>query len=131
MRVEPHGDAPLKSGVADSGGPSFIGCARVPNGCAINESPVQPKFQRVGKKTTGVLGYITTPVYLPNAAVLSGDERSVGIIKIDVEFHVVEHLACRYLLGRDALKAHKAIIDEGCRTDYLSSLRSTVPRSYH
>lgn len=73
---------------------------------------MQPKFQGVGKKTTGVLGYITTPVYLPNAAALSGDESNAGIIKIDVEFQVVEHLTCGYLLGRDALKAYKAITDE-------------------
>jgi hypothetical protein len=49
---------------------------------------------------------------LPNAAALNGDERNPRIIKIDAEFKVVERLACGYLLGRDALKAYKAIIDE-------------------
>lgn len=43
--VEPYGDAPLKPGVADSGGPSLIGRTQAPNGCAISESPLQLKFQ--------------------------------------------------------------------------------------
>src|SRR5947207_5038866 len=84
----------------------------MPNEYAISESPIQPKFQEIDKKTTGVLGYITAPVYLPNAAALSGDERNAGIIRIDVEFQVVEHLTCGYLLERDALKAYKAVIDK-------------------
>lgn len=124
--VESHGDAPLKPDVVDSDEPSLIERTQVPNDYTINELPFQPKFQGIEKKTMAVLGYITVSIYLPNAAALSSDERNLGI-KIDVEFQIVEYPACGYLLGRDTLKAYKAIIDEDSGHNNLPSNRSILP----
>ena len=51
-------------------------------------------------------------MFLPNAAALSGDVRSASILRLSVEFQVVEKLAAGYLIGRDITRAYKAIIDE-------------------
>src|SRR5437762_386300 len=66
--VGAHGNNPLKSGVADSGGPSLIEESLVPPKFTITESPLNPTFHGVGCSTTGVKGYVSLPIRFPNAA---------------------------------------------------------------
>ena len=110
--VEPHSDAPLSSGVVDSGGPSIIQQDLVPKHHKILPSPCNPKFHGIGNNTTGVQGYVVLPMYLPNAAAIAGDASEARVLCLSVEFQVVEHVAAGFLIGRDATKAYKAIIDE-------------------
>lgn len=112
VEIESHGNAPLKSGVTDSDDLSLIEYAQILDECAIKESPLQPKFQRIDTKIINILGYIIILIYLLNAAALSDDERSVDIIRIDMKFQIMKHLTCGYLLGRDVLKVYKIIIDK-------------------
>jgi len=110
--TKPHSNAPLSSGVADSGGPSIIQQDLVPQQHKILPSPCNPKFQGIGNNTTDVQGYVVLPMYLPNAAAISGDASEARVLCLPVEFQVVEQVAAGFLIGRDALKAYKAIIDE-------------------
>ena len=73
---------------------------------------MQLKFQEIEKKTINILDYIIISIYFFNVVILSNDKRNAGIIRIDIEFQVVEHLICEYLIERDILKAYKIIIDE-------------------
>ena len=43
---------------------------------------------------------------------MNDDERNTEIIRIDIEFQVIEHLTYEYLIERDVLKVYKIIIDE-------------------
>jgi hypothetical protein len=51
---------------------------------------MQPVFATIGNGRTLAAGYVVLPVHFPNAAALSGDERSGTVVKIWVEFQVVE-----------------------------------------
>ena len=53
---------------------------------------------------------------------MTGDTRKTRIAKIMVEFQVVEHYPAGFLLGRDALKAYKMIIDEEHSAIWINSL---------
>jgi hypothetical protein len=108
----PDSNTPIITGVADSGGPSIIQKDLIPPDCTINPSPMNPSFQGIGNHTTDVLGYVLLPVHLPNQAALDGNSRKARILKLWIEFQVVDNLAAGFLIGRDALKGYKAIIDE-------------------
>jgi hypothetical protein len=110
--MKPHSDAPLSSGVADSGGPSIIRRDLVPKHHKILPSPCNPKFHGIGNNTMDVQGYVVLPMYFPNTAAISGDTPEARVLCLPVEFQVVEQVAAGFLIGRDALKAYKAIIDE-------------------
>jgi hypothetical protein len=110
--MEPHSDTPLFSGVVDSGGPSIIQQDLVPEHCKILPSPLNPKFHSIGNKKTGIQGYVVLPIYLPRATAITGNASEARVLCLPVEFQVVEQVAAGFLIGRDALKAHKAIIDE-------------------
>ena len=110
--TEPHSNAPLFSGVVDSGDPSIIQQDLVPKHYKILPSPCNPKFHGIGNNATGVQGYVVLSIYLPNAAAISGNASEARVLCLPVEFQVVEHVAAGFLIGRDATKAYKAIIDE-------------------
>ena len=57
-------------------------------------------------------GYVVLPMYFPNAAAISGDASEARVLCLSVEFQVVEQVAAGFLIGRDATKAYKVIIDE-------------------
>ena len=110
--AEPSQEEELKSGIADSGGASLIEKDLVSEGYEIKESPLLPEFSGIGKSRTSILGYVVLPVYLPNVPVMSGDERHGEVVKIMIEFQIVEHCPAGFLIGRDALKGYKITIDE-------------------
>jgi hypothetical protein len=60
----------------------------------------------------GVLGYVVLPMYFPNIAAMDGKRKKANILCLWIEFQVVEQCAVGYLIGRDATKAYKFIIDE-------------------
>jgi hypothetical protein len=73
---------------------------------------MNPKFHGIGNKKTGIQGYVVLPIYLPNAAAIAGNTSEARVLCLSVEFQVVEQVAAGFLIGRDATKAYKAIIDE-------------------
>ena len=73
---------------------------------------MQSKFQEIEKKTINILDYIIISIYFSNVAILNDDERNTEIIKINIEFQVIEHLTYEYLIERNVLKIYKIIIDE-------------------
>jgi len=110
--IEPSADNPLICGVVDTGGPSFIDKSLIPRGYKVLPSPLEPQFRGVSESTVGTKGYVVLPIYLPNAAALSGDQRRAQIAKLMVEFQVLERCTAGYLIGRDALRPYHAIVDE-------------------
>ena len=119
----PSSDAPLKPGVADSGSPaSVIGRNMLADNAELLQAPTNPIFQGLGKSRTTTEGYVVMPVYLPSAAAMAGDTRKARIAKIMVEFQVVEHCPAGFLLGRDAMKAYKMVIDEENSAIWVNSI---------
>ena len=51
-------------------------------------------------------------MYFPNTAAISVDASEARVLGLSVEFQVVEQVAFDFLIGTDATKAYKAIIDE-------------------
>jgi hypothetical protein len=80
--VPPSASRVLTDGVADSGGPSIIDRRLVPRSYTILESPMKPVFSTIGNGQTLTSGYVVLPVHFPNAAALSGDERSGTVVKL-------------------------------------------------
>ena len=119
----PSSDAPLKPGVADSGSPaSVIGRNMLADNAELLQAPTNLIFQGLGKSRTTTEGYVVMPVYLPSAAAMAGDTRKARIAKITVEFQVVEHCPAGFLLGRDAMKAYKMVIDEENSAIWVNSI---------
>jgi len=114
LGVSPHGDVPLTSGVADSGGPSIIQESLIPTEyrSQIRPSPLNPTFRGVGDSQTGVQGYVVLPVYFPNISAMSGDKRNAKVVLVWVEFQIMKKLAAGFLYGRDAMKPYGVVIDE-------------------
>ena len=110
--MKSHEDALFKLDIIDFDKSSLIGYAQVSNNCVISKLSLQSKFQEIEKKTIDVLDYIITSIYFLNATILNDDERNARIIRIDIEFQVIEHLIYEYLIKRDILKIYKIIIDE-------------------
>jgi hypothetical protein len=59
-----------------------------------------------------VQGYVVLAMYLPNAVAIAGDASEVRVLCLPAELQVVEQVIAEFLIGREALKVHKAIIDE-------------------
>ena len=112
---KPSSKEPLINGVVDSGGPSIIHRDLVPSKYSINRSPLQPRFEGIGRKTTDVTGFVVLPILLPNTTALSEDLHSATTVKMWTEFQVVEHVTAGVLIGRNATKGYKINIceDEG------------------
>jgi hypothetical protein len=110
--TKPHSDASLSSGVVDPGDPSIIQRDLIPKQHKIFPSLCNPKFQSIGNNTMDVQCYVVLSMYFPNAAAISGDASEARVLCLPVEFQVVEQVAAGFLIGRDALKTYKAIIDE-------------------
>jgi len=105
--------AKLTKGVVDSGGPSIIQKDTIPEGTQIMKSPSHLIFGGIGAHKTNTLGYVMLPVCFPNKAAMSGDGGSKGsqMVKALIEFQVVEHCPANYLIGIDAIKSYKMVID--------------------
>ena len=110
--TEPHSDAELVTGVADTGGPSFIQHSLIPHGFEIRPNPLNPRFRGIGEGETSTKGYVVLPVWLPNAAALSGDQKHAKVLLIWCEFQVIDSLGANYLIGRDALHPYGVNINE-------------------
>jgi len=66
---------------------------------------MNPSFRGIGGASEKPIGYVTIPVYMPDAAHLLG--RAGKVTKIWIEFPVVKELHWNFLLGRDAMRAYK------------------------
>jgi hypothetical protein len=113
LGCDPSSTAELTKGVVDSGGPSIIQKSLVPDEAVILQSPSKPTFGGIGAHRTDTLGYVVLPVYFPNIAAMTGDEKHAQLVKLFIEFQVVEKCLAGYLVGMDAMKAYKMIIDAG------------------
>ena len=60
----------------------------------------------------GMQGYIVLPIYFPNTAAISKEASEARVLCLPVEFQVIEQVHTDFLIGRDATKAYKVIIDE-------------------
>jgi hypothetical protein len=56
--------------------------------------------------------YIVLPMYFPNTTAISGDIWEARVLCLPIEFQVIEQIAADFLIGRDALKTYKTIIDK-------------------
>jgi len=110
--VEPHGDAELVTGVADTGGPSFIQSSLIPAGYEVRTNPLNPRFRGIGEAETSTKGFVVLPVWLLNAAALSGDQKHAKVLLIWCEFQVIDSLGANYLIGRDALHPYGVNVNE-------------------
>jgi hypothetical protein len=63
-----------------------------------------PKFHGFGNNIMGVQGYVVLLMYFSNAAAISGDPSEAGVLRLPVEFQVVEYVAAGFLIERDATK---------------------------
>ena len=110
---EPTPSAKLLKGVVDSDGPSIIQRDIIPEGTQILKSPSRPTFGGIGAHKTNTLGYVVLPVCFPNKTAMSGDGGGKGsqMVKASIEFQVVEHCPANYLIGIDAIKSYKMVID--------------------
>ena len=107
----PASNRSLQTGVVDSGGPSIIDRKMVPRSYTVMESPLKPVFGGIGSSRTPTRGYVVLPVYLPNAAAMSGDDRKARVAKLWIEFQVVDQCPAGFLIGVDAISAYKMAID--------------------
>ena len=123
--TEPHGDVELITGVADTGGPSFIQSSLIPDGYEIRTNPLNPRFRGIGETETSTKGFVVLPVWLPNAAALSGDQKHAKVLLIWCEFQVIDSLGANYLIGRDALHPYGVNINE--QEGYLLFPQSKPP----
>jgi hypothetical protein len=82
---------------------------------------MSPTFTGIGHAETSTLGFVVLPIFLPNVAAMSGDERSGEILRIPIEFQVVENCKAGFLIGRDAMKGYKMDIWESA--GYISITR--------
>jgi RNase H-like domain found in reverse transcriptase/Reverse transcriptase (RNA-dependent DNA polymerase)/Integrase zinc binding domain/Chromo (CHRromatin Organisation MOdifier) domain len=108
----PDEDRPCITGVVDSGGSCIIAKDQVPSDIPIRESPLNPQFEGIGRKSAGTIGYAVVPTYLPNLAALKGDRRAAKVLLLWIEYQVVEQCRTGFLIGRDALKAYSIDIQE-------------------
>ena len=123
--MKPHKNTSFKLDIVDFDESSLIEHAQVSNDCIISKSSLQSKFQEIEKKTIDILDYIIISIYLLNIVILSDDERNTEIIRIDIKFQVIEHLAYEYLIERNILKAYKIIIDENIEQIIFSLFNSS------
>lgn len=113
LGIEPSGNNPLTPGVLDTGGPNLIEKSLIPPEYTIRRAPLSPNFTGINdQNATRSLGFVVMPVYLPNAAAMSGDSGFGRVLMIHVEFQVLDRCQAGYLIGRDAIKAYRMIIDE-------------------
>jgi len=82
----------------------------VPSSYPIMKSPVTPAFAGIGTSQTTTQGYVVLPIYLPNVAAMNGSKNG-QVVKINVEFQVVERCLAGFLLGIDAMRGYKMVID--------------------
>ena len=73
---------------------------------------MNPRFRGIGEAETSTKGFVVLPVWLPNAAALSGDQKHAKVLLIWCEFQVIDSLGANYLLGRDALHPYGVNINE-------------------
>jgi hypothetical protein len=119
----PSSNAPLKPGIAYSGSPtSIIDKNSLTNNDELFQAPTNPVFQRLDKSRTSAEDYIIISVHFPSAFAMASDIRKPRIAKIMVEFQAIEHCPAEFLLGRDALKACKMIIDEKKSIIWVNSI---------
>lgn len=52
------------------------------------------------------LGFALVPIYIPTREALLGDVTFGKIIRVQIEFQVIEELDCNFLIGRDATRAY-------------------------
>src|SRR5579862_2887125 len=110
LGLEPSEKADLHKRIADSRGASIIEKRLTPPGYPVMKSPVTPTFAGIGTSQTSTLGYVVLPIYLPNVAAMNGSKNG-QVVKIDVEFQVVERCPAGFLLGIDAMRGYKMVID--------------------
>ena len=112
--MDAYGNNPLKSGVADSDGPSLIKESLIPPEFTILRSSLNPTFHGIGRNTTAMKGYVSLLIQFLNTAALSGDDQAACVLLVWVEFQVMDKIACGYLIRRhDVFHSYEAIIDEG------------------
>jgi hypothetical protein len=97
--TEPHSNAPLFSGVVNSGDLSLIQQDLVPKRYKIIPSLCNLKFLEIGNNTTGVQGYVVLLIYFPNTVVISGDAAEARVLCLSVKFQVVEQVPAGFLIG--------------------------------
>lgn len=119
------------TGCADSGGQCLIRSSilarEAPHAVVKTHGDLRPAFEGIGGATAKPLGYVTLPIYLPDAGSLKGQGGKVA--KLWVEFQVVDQLNCNFLLGRDAMRAYKVDIVESEGVILIGGVR--VPIADH
>src|SRR5947207_3364445 len=103
MRMKSYENISLKFNIIDFDKSFFIEYIQISNDCVINKSSLQLKFQEIEKKITNILDYIIISIYFFNIIILSNNKRNAEIIRIDIEFQVIEYLIYEYLIERDIL----------------------------
>ncbi|KAI5795382.1 hypothetical protein DFH27DRAFT_626808 [Peziza echinospora] len=105
---EPPPKISIILGCGDSGGQCMIRkdilLSEVPD-AVIREGKMTPSFTGVGGAKERSLGYTPIPIYLSDSWALKGLKHG-RVIKLFIEFQVVEHLDCNFLIGRDATRMY-------------------------
>jgi len=118
----------LLKGVIDSSEPSIIQRDIIPEGTQIIKSPSRPTFGGIGAHKTNTLGYIVFSICFPNKTAMSRDGGGKGseMVKASIEFQVVQHCPVNYLIGIDAIKSYKMVIDSAREHVAFDSLSPPV-----
>jgi len=69
-------------------------------------SQCTPSFGGLGGGISRSLDFALVPVYIPDAEVLGGNIAYGEVVKLHIEFQVVQDLNCNFLTGRDTTKAY-------------------------
>jgi len=106
----PKGNTPTVMGCGDTGGQCLIRYDVLKSrasGVQIKQnSQCKPYFRGIGGGISYSLGFAVVPVYIPDEEALGGNIPFGKVVKLDIEFQVVQDLNCNFLIGRDAIKAY-------------------------
>ena len=100
----PAPDVPTVMGCGDSGGQCLIRRGLVV-GPIVKHPTLSLSFTGIGGSSAPALGYVVMPIFFPDREALAG-KPSGTIVKVWIEFQVVECLDCNFLIGRDATRAY-------------------------
>ena len=101
----PGPSTPTIMGCSDSGGQCLIRKDLVPAHLISTHPHLTPSFTGIGGSSAPAIGYAVMAVYFPDRDALDG-KASGTIVKVWIEFQIVQTLDGNFLIGRDATRAY-------------------------
>jgi hypothetical protein len=96
----------------DTCGPTIISRhLPVPDNYSILQSPLSPSLKGISAATIKTQEYVVIPLYFHDLSTMNGNCSLGRIVKITVEFQVVEQCDAGFLLGIDTMCKYKMVVN--------------------